>query len=126
MLEEWQPEKHLPLIHEWVRLRGMGPDAGDVSLLPSTGFVADEIAAGFLYLTDSRQAFMDAFVSDPRPTKEARGAAIGQIIEAIITLARSRGVRTLSGAISVPSLATHVAKYGFTMITNCYYVYGKV
>jgi hypothetical protein len=123
-LERWKPEKHLPLVHEWARLRGLGPNAGDVSLLPPTGFVADGIVAGFLYVvTGCKQAFMDGFVSDPRATREQRGQAIHEIMDAIVVEARELGIRALCGAISVPSLALHVEACGFTVLKGCSYVY---
>ncbi len=123
-IERWNPEKHLPLVHEWSRLRKLGPDAGDVSLLPPTGFVADGIVAGFLYVVAGcKQAFMDGFVSDPRATKEERGTAIREIMIAIMVDAREMGIRALCGAISVPSLALHVEACGFTVLKGCHYVY---
>lgn len=125
-LVRWNAQKHLPLVHEWTRLRGLGPDAGDVSLLPPTGFVADDIVAGFLFVTNCALGFMDSFVSDPRATKEARGVAIDQIMVAIVADAREMGLHALSGAISVPSLAAHIARHGFTTLAGCHYVYGKV
>lgn len=125
-LERWNATKHLPLVHEWTRLRKLGDDAGDVLLMPPTGFVADGIVAGFLFLTNSKLGFMDSFISDPRATKEARGAAIEQIMEAIIRDARELGLHALAGSICVPSLAAHVTRCGFTMIPNCQYTYRKV
>ncbi len=126
MLERWHPERHLALVHEWTRLRGLGPDAGDVSLLPPTGFLADGIVAGFIFLTNSRVGFIDSFVSDPRATKEARGAAIEEIMGAIVKDAREMGLHALAGSICIPSLAAHVERCGFSMIPNCVYAYRKV
>ncbi len=125
-LERWNPEKHLPLVHEWARLRGMGPDAGHPGMFPPNGFVADGIVVGFLYLTQSKQAFMDSFIGDPRASKEARAAAIHDIMGAIVVEARELGVRMLVGAISIPSLAAHVKRCGFTVLDNCHYVYGRI
>ncbi len=126
MLERWNVTKHLPLVHEWSRLRKLGPDAGDVSLLPPTGFVADGIVAGFFFVTNSKLGFIDSFVSDPRSTKAERGKAIVEIMAAIVDDAREMGLHALAGAISVPSLAKHVARCGFTVMPGCHYVYGKI
>lgn len=126
MIERWNTTKHLPLIHEWSRIRRLGPNAGDVSLIPPTGFVADDIVAGFLYVTNSKLGFIDSFVSDPTSAKEARRVAIIEIMGAIVADAREMGLHALTGAISVASLAATVKSCGFTVLPNCSYVYGKV
>lgn len=125
-VERWDAEKHLPMVHEWARLRGIGPDAGDVSLLPPTGFLADRIVVGFFYLTNSRLGFLGSIISDPKSTKEARGPAIRDLIEAATAFALEHGVRTVVSMPSVQSLTGHFGACGFELIENCHYAFRRI
>lgn len=64
-------------------------------IIPKTGFLVDDTACGFIYLTNSKVAFLDLFVSNKNRPKEDRKRAIQLIVDKIIELAQSREVTML-------------------------------
>lgn len=73
----------------WYRARGMAPVPADV--LPSYGLIELDVAAGFVYLTDSQVAMFDAFVTNPARPSADRGAALDAIIEELLHFAGLQG-----------------------------------
>ncbi len=120
-IERWDPARHVPVVAGWIRARGMGTDAGDTSLLPSTGFVVDGIVAGFLYRTDAALAFIDSFVGDPNAGRDARGAALDVLISALQAEARRLGYTAIAGTPSIPSVIERFRTNGYRLIDGCSY-----
>lgn len=105
MIRAWEPERDLPRLGAWLRARGQAESAGWRELYPPTGFVADEIAIGFLYRTDAAHvAWLDGVVTDPKSTREQRAAALPKLIGALYAAADEQGVRLVFATTSAPSL----------------------
>ncbi len=118
--ERWNPATHGPVVSEWIRARGLGENAGDLSLLPTSGFVIGGIAVGFIYLTNSRLAFMDGFMTDPTSDRRERDLALDLLIVALFDEARELGYTAVAGTTSAQPLADRLAQHGFNIITGWY------
>ncbi len=118
--ERWSPALHGPLVSGWIRARGLGEDAGDLSLLPTSGFVIGGIAVGFIYLTNSSLAFMDGFMTDPASDPKERSLALDLLIVALFDEARSLGYKAVAGTTSAQPLADRLAQHGFNVIAGSY------
>jgi hypothetical protein len=105
MIRVWDPEKDMPRLGAWLRARGQAKDAGWREMYPVTGFVADEIAIGFLYRTDAAHvAWLDGIVTDPESTPRQRAAALPKLIGALYAAADEQGIRLVFATTSAPSL----------------------
>ncbi len=49
-------------------------------ILPQTGYIANECAAGFLYLTNARVSWVEWVVADPKAEKKLRAESINEVI----------------------------------------------
>ncbi len=119
-VERWNATKHGPLVAGWIRARGLGEDAGDLSLLPTSGFVVGGIAVGFVYLTNSALAFMDGFMTDPDSDKATRSKALDMLLNALFDEARELGYKAVAGTTSAQPLADRLAQHGFNVIAGSY------
>lgn len=119
-VERWQPVLHVPLVEGWIRARGLGDAAGDVSLLSPDGFVVGGIAVGFVYLTNSNLAFMDGFMTDPSSSREDRSAALDALIVLLMAEARDLGYTAVAGTTSAQPLADRLTQHGFNVIAGSY------
>jgi hypothetical protein len=120
-VERWKMAEHLPLLEGWIRARGMGQNAGDISQLPPTGFVIDRIAAGFLHKTDSGRAFLGDIITDPASEPKHRGAALDVLLEMLRAEARDCGYTALAGTPSKASLIARFRAHGYTTVADCAY-----
>jgi hypothetical protein len=116
----WDPEVHGPLAEKWIQARGLGEDAGDLSLLSPLGLVVDGIAMGFLYTTNSKLAFIDCFMTDPASDKAHRSRALDALIVHLMARAKELGYTAVVGTTSAQALAVRFAQHGFNVVAGSY------
>jgi hypothetical protein len=75
----------------WYRARGLTPLSADV--LPIVGFIEPDVAAGFLYLTDSSLCLLENYITNPRASPEGRNTALDAITGALLQEAERAGYR---------------------------------
>lgn len=100
----------LPEIAGWFSLRGAVPDQ---RILPETGLIEPGVAAGYLYLTNSKAAFIDPIVSNPKAKRLEAGKAIEAIILGLVARAAESGAVQVFGFSSVKSVVRLCRKLGF-------------
>ena len=83
------------------------------SILPGTGYICDEIAAGYLYLTNSSICWMEWVVCDPDSEKAKRSAAINGLIDHICKQARFVGGIIVYTSTNNFAFAHRIKKLGF-------------
>lgn len=117
MIEAWNPEKHLPLVRQWLVDSGTTADEGPSDLYPETGFVVDDCAAAFLYLTNARGvAYLDNLVTDPKASPRRRRAAIKTLCESLVKKADDCGVRLVWCLTPVAGLEPILRESGFGLL----------
>ena len=84
-------EKDYKTISHWCALRDMEPPPE--WSLPELGVMVENIAVGFLILTNNNCAFLDFYISNPMSDKTMRSRALDQITEALIDTAKDLRVK---------------------------------
>lgn len=79
-------------------------------MLSSTGFIVENIAAGFLYTTNSSLCWIENLVGNPFVAKEFRNVALEEIVEALIKEAKGKAIVCFS---SVPAIFKRAQNHGF-------------
>lgn len=113
-VERWNPKRHLDLLGSWLAKREQATSAGDARLYPSTGFVVDRCAIGFLYCTDAPHVgYIDGIVTDPAVPTRRRHAALTQLCASIVEAADEKGIRLLFGSTNFRGLSRISERHGF-------------
>lgn len=80
----------LDQINRWYIGHGQGPISTDG--LPPTGFVVDDVAAGFMYKTDGKLGILEFWVSNPSATSDERHRAFTAIGDQFLKEAIRSGI----------------------------------
>lgn len=99
ILERWWKE------HNWLPVHP--------SLLPKTGFIVDEVCAGWLYKTDSAFALLEFVVSDKNAEKDRRDKALNILINSLLEEADKAGFKVVFTSLEHPKLIERYQKFGF-------------
>ncbi len=78
-------------INSWYQERGL--TALGAEFLPKTGYIVSQVAAGFLYTTDSNLALLEGYITNPRASKRVCITAIDSITTALLRTAKELGVK---------------------------------
>jgi hypothetical protein len=100
-ISEWWTEQQWPVI--------------PADCLPTYGLIADGLCAGFLYETDSKIAWIEWIVGNPRADKLARRQALDALIDGLSERARSKGNRIVFTAASHSGLKARLTERGFAL-----------
>lgn len=111
MIEKYEHEKHYSLVERWLLARGMKPQSKE--LFSNEGTVVNGNAIGFLFVTNSKQAYIDNFVSNPGASKEERDLALDELIENLEERAKFVGVKLLNVVTGLDSIKERFEKHGY-------------
>lgn len=114
-------EADFEIINTWRRRRGA--PLIPVDLYPPNGFIDDELAAGFLTLTDTSMGIMEHFVSNPDSYAIEREEAIIEIIEKLFEIAHDYRVKWILAATDNPRVESYILKMGGKLLPGN--LYGK-
>jgi hypothetical protein len=119
---KFEKEKHLKLLHQFLKARGLYETAPIGDFLPPTGVVITNygkpICIGFMIKCDNRMVIFTDFVSDISAPKELRNEAVIFMREHLEKLARHEGFDCISSWTSIPKHRERLKKLGFTEIEN--------
>jgi hypothetical protein len=110
-VERYDPARHYADFHKWYSRRVDIPAGPE--FLPKVGFVAPGVAMGFLYQTDSKLAYIEGMVANPKASAEERGKGIDEVTLAIIAEARKLGFKVLHGQTELKVIVERAKKLGF-------------
>lgn len=99
-INSWNNARCLPFIAE--------------HMFPDVGYVVDDIAAGFLYQTDSSLCFIDGYISNPASDKAERKEAFDLITDNIIRAAKDHGFLSILAYTQHPEIMKRCVRYHFT------------
>lgn len=97
-------------IQEWLKRRQM--KVFHPNILPKAGFIVDEVAAMFLYETDSDICYLENLVSNPYINSEARDHAISLIVEAAFAYAVMQGFKFVMSITDHPQVIKRAIRSG--------------
>jgi len=101
-------------IQEWAFIRDMNPPPK--WSLPETGIISDDVAVGFLILTNNHCGILDFFISNPTSYKHVRSWALDQITSKLIQLAKEMKVKKLLCDTQHPAIKERAIKHGFNSL----------
>lgn len=83
-------------IAHWCALRDISPP--DSWMIPETGYIVDDVAAGFLLIMNNNVGKLEFFISNPNSDKKERDEALDEITTELIETARDVGIKLLTAA----------------------------
>ncbi len=89
-MNSWYTKRELPILIK--------------DILPNTGFIVSEVAAGFLYCCDGNLGLIENFITNPDAKSEDRDEAINIIIDSIEQEAKILGIKYIIGSTKEDSL----------------------
>lgn len=111
MIEVYEHSKHYLTICEWLAARGIPKP--DRTLLSDTGIVVNRAAVGFLFMTNSKQCYLDHVAADPKASKEERDEALNILFDAIQDLAAADGYTVMIALSNLSPVNDRLTKHGF-------------
>ena len=123
MIEPYVHEDHIARLDKWLTLHRLR--VPDKRLFSDCGYVVDNIAIGFLFKTNSKQAYIDHVAADPTAKKEARDAALNKLFEHLENIARREGFLMITALAQLPSMKRRFECHGFQTYGE-YCLYYKV
>lgn len=88
-------------------------EAPPIELLSDTGIIVDEIAVGFLYLTNSAVGMLEGFLTNPKADKNDRNEALNSITLNLIKLAEQSGCKLLKCDTRAEEIVNRAKSFGF-------------
>lgn len=95
-INEWRKQHEAPIISR--------------DLYPPIGIIEPGIAAGWINFTQTRIAFMENFVSNPKADVQKKEEAIMTIIAALERLAYNQGVKWVIAVTNHPKIEKYIYK----------------
>lgn len=110
-------KEDLKTVNHWLDCRKL--PSIDMMHLPNLGYICDNVAVGFIYLTDSTVAILDCFVASPHANKEEIDEALNLIVIHLLSHARLCGVTLVTCTTKSKSIKTRAEKFGFKKTGEC-------
>jgi hypothetical protein len=106
----FQP-KDYSQIERWGCARDVAPPP--IGLLSDLGLIVDDVAAGFLYITNSDICFLEGFITNPEADKNDRHEALNGITLELINLAKEAGCKLIKCDTRLDKIVTRAKDFGF-------------
>jgi hypothetical protein len=113
MVEEFCQDDY-PALCEWYAAWGQLPPPLD--LLPTFGLVAEDVAAGFLIVTDCNLALLEFFISNPKKTSVERNQALDEITDGLLEYGKSIGITNFKADTQIAKIKERAMNHGFKYI----------
>lgn len=112
-VEQFNPELHYESVCSW--WEGHGWPALPMNALPSRGFIVPDVAAGFLYSTDSCIAWMEWVVANPKANARDIYSGVKELVSTIIKEAKEDGFSLVFTAVRHHGLGRLYEKENFKL-----------
>jgi len=98
----------------WFRQREL--PVPPLDFLPKTGYIIDNVGAGFIYLTDSSLAIIDCYITNPESDKNTRDNALNWITIQLTAYAKSLGFKLIKCESQIQEVINRAKNNGFKEI----------
>ena len=112
LVEQYSNDVHYFALTNWFMARKLPPPPRWA--LSSTGAIVPDVAAGFLYLTNSDVGYFDGFISNPDVSKERRELAFDLIVNELLMIAANHNVKLIVCQTKHKAIERLTTKFGFT------------
>lgn len=103
-------KKDLEQIRNWYLKRGE-PD--QTLVLSDIGFIVDNVAAAFLYTTNSPICMFEAYITNPETNKDERKEALDLITNKLFETAKNMNFKTIISLVNNKATHQRCLDYGF-------------
>ncbi len=124
ILRRYIDGKDYPLILDWYKGWKMQPLSEEY--FSTYGLIADNTFAAWLYVTDSKIAFIENSISNPNSTKEQRKVAIANVYNALFDQAKKQGFQIVMGFIANDRIGKNPEQIGCQAAQDRYYMLYKI
>lgn len=88
----------------------------DLDCLPSYGLVVENVAMGFLILTDCNVGILDFFITHPLSEKKIRDDALDEIVNGLLKHGSELGLKNFKADTQIKAIKLRAEKFGFEYI----------
>lgn len=114
---------HFDEISKWFKYYNQDLNA---EYLPTTGLIISNFACGFIYLTNSRQAFIEGLCKNPyNNDKENVNKALDLVVEGLFEIAKADNVGLIVSITNNEAVVERCKKLGVQVDTDKYSYLGK-
>lgn len=106
-------ESDYEMLKSWYLKRGLTPLSLD--MLPSVGFIVEDIAASFMYIADGKLALLEGSISNPSIDKSIRTEALSAIFKCLLAEAKEMGLKRAYSTTRLPVIAEYAKTLGFVV-----------
>lgn len=82
-------------------------------VLPKTGYISNDVAAGFLYLTNSSLCWLEWVVVNPEADKISRNESIDEVIKFCIAVAKESNSSSIFSSTRPGAFVARLKDHGF-------------
>lgn len=122
-LTNYKHDDHYLMLEKWLDSKGLV--IPPKSFFSDCGFCINNIAIGFLFKTNSKQAYIDHVAADPNSSYEDRQLALDFLYKHIEKIALDEGYEIITGLARLPTMKTRFEDNGYR-IHNDYTLYYKI
>ena len=98
-------------MERWGNARDVKPPP--INLLSDTGLIVDDVAVGFLYITNSDLGIIEGYMTNPEADKFDRHKALNGITLELIEMAKNAGCKLLKCDTKLNEIVTRAKDFGF-------------
>ena len=123
MIEIYSHDQHYNLLRSWLAAHDIIVPPKD--LFSDIGLCVNRKAIGFLFLTNSPQAYMDNIAADPKIDKSLRDSNLRVLTDALTAIAQQKGVKILNTLTSLATMKERLYDMNFKRLPDNYAFYTK-
>lgn len=121
-IRKFSKKADMDTINEWAFKRAK--ESFLITDLPEYGLIHPEVAAGFLYKTDSFVALLENFISNPNVSLERRSSVLKKIAEQLMQKAKDLGFTKIYAITDKSQIKKYCNELEFKHIGQ-YEIFGK-
>lgn len=111
MIVPYSHTMHYDMLKSWLSSRGV--DIPEKKMFSDHGYCVDNTAIGFIFFTNSKQAYIDNIAANPEKTEQQRDKCINALINTLETAAKENGYEMISVLANIPTMKKRFAWRGF-------------
>lgn len=89
-------------------------------LMSDLGLIVPDVAAIFLFTTNSKMCLLDGLICNPKSDKQERDECINKMIEVMIHQAKELGFKYIMGTTQFPHVLERAKQHGFQTMDKQY------
>ena len=97
-----------------------------MDVVPTTGFIIDNVAAMFVYETNSKVCFFDCLICNKEIDKDIRSEALDMLVNYGEKYAKDKGYSYIFSNSHYDAVVKRAENHGFNVDKHDYKVFGKV